>query len=168
VPIGKVAPPVPIASSPGAPGLAPPSIPAPGSRAGPKLLPDEAPASETSKKTLPAFGADDSKKPPPAMKLVGNRDFIITIDCYADHATVFPSGLQFRWTVANAAAVDQALTKAVVNLIERRQATVREGEPLYRPVIRFQVSPEGRRTYFRVYPLLEQLGVAMTRENVVD
>lgn len=119
--------------------------------------------------TAPSFGMDNPKKaptPPPVSKLFGNRDFIITIDCYAEHATVFPSGLQFRWDGPNAGANDEALLKTVTNLIARRQASVRAAEPPYRPIIRFQVSPDGLRTYLRIYPLLSPLNITMTRENV--
>jgi hypothetical protein len=119
--------------------------------------------------STPSLGRDDAKKPtPPPIRLLGNRDFIITIDCYADHATVFPSGLQYRWSGPNPNASDTALVNAVSNLITRRQATVRTGEPAYRPVIRFQVAPDGLRTYLRIYPLLAPLNVMMTRENVQD
>ena len=58
------------------------------------------------------------------------------------------------------------LKEAVEQLIARRQATVRPGEPPYRPLIRFRVHPEGLRAYYLAYPALEGLGVPMTRENV--
>ena len=51
-------------------------------------------------------------------------------------------------------------------MIARRQATVRPGEPPYRPMIRFRVLPDGLRTYHLAYPALEALHVPMTRENV--
>jgi hypothetical protein len=124
---------------------------------------------------LPAlFGGTSPKKankapaPSPLSKMLGNKDFIITIDCYADRVTVFPGSAPFRWTSANTQATDQALAQFVANLIERRQASVRPGEPPYRPLIRFQVSAEGLRSYYHVYPLLERLGVPMTRENVAE
>ena len=49
-------------------------------------------------------------------------------------------------------------------MIARRQATVRPGEPPYRPMIRFRVRPEGMRSYYLAYPALERLGVPMSRE----
>ena len=76
--------------------------------------------------------------------------------------------MTYRWTTPNLQATDQALAQAVGNLIARRQASVRPGEPPYRPLVRFQVSNEGLRTYYHVYPLLEQLRVPMTRENVAE
>ena len=122
-------------------------------------------------KTLPIFGADNGKKPLPASplsKLLGNKDFVIIIECHGDHVTITPGSKTYRWTTANLQDTDQALAQAVANLIVRRQASVRPGEPPYRPLIRFQVSNEGLRTYYHVYPLLEQLRVPMTRENVAE
>jgi hypothetical protein len=101
-------------------------------------------------------------------KLLGNKDFVITISCYAEHVTVSPSDLQYRWDKGNAAENDQALVQTVTNLIARRQASVRPGEPPYRPLIRFQVPPDGYPTYYRAYPLLEHLQVPMTKENTRD
>jgi hypothetical protein len=57
------------------------------------------------------------------------------------------------------------LLAALREMIDRRQATVRPGEPPYRPHIRFKVWPEGLRTYYLAYPALEVLQVPMTREN---
>jgi hypothetical protein len=118
---------------------------------------------------LPTYGAEPKKKsvaPPPIGRVLGNKDFVITIDCYREHVSVFPGGMTFRWTAVNMKTTDQALVQAIKNLIAKRQASVRPGEPPYRPIIRFQVSTEGLRTYYQAYPLLEPLGVAMRRENV--
>ena len=161
------------------PGLAPITLPIPGNSVGakatsgspaPAQTPEGAPP-EPGKKTLQSFGTDETQKPapaPPLSRLLGNKDFIITVDCYADHATIFPSGLQYRWNASNASANDEALVQTVTNLIARRQASLRPGEPPYRPIIRFQVAADGLRTYLRVYPLLEHLRVTMTRENVEE
>ena len=122
-------------------------------------------------KPLPTFGADSSKKPtlaPPLSRLLGNKEFIITIDCRNDSVTVNPSGLTYRWTTSNLQTTDKALVETITTLIARRQASVRAGEPAYRPQIRFHVSSEGLRSYYHVYPLLEHLRVPMTRENVEE
>jgi len=179
VPIARPSPTVPIAagakSESGLPSI---GIPIPGQNvvgttggaATPKQPGGDNPPGDSRIKPALSFGADDAKKPapPPPSRVLGNRDFVITIDCYSDHATVFPGGMQYRWSGMNANANDQALVQTVTNLIAKRQASVRPGEPPYRPMIRFQVSADGLRTYLRVYPLLEHLRVAMTRENVED
>ena len=50
--------------------------------------------------------------------------------------------------------------------IARRQAQVLVGEPPFRPLLRFQIHPDGLRAYYRAYPLLEALRLPMSRENV--
>jgi hypothetical protein len=51
-------------------------------------------------------------------------------------------------------------------MIERRQATVPEGDVPYRPLIRFRVHPDGVRAYYLAYPVLEALNVPLSRENL--
>jgi hypothetical protein len=51
-------------------------------------------------------------------------------------------------------------------LIARRQVTVRPGEPPYRPVLDFRVSPDGLRSYYAANALLEALHLPAARENV--
>ncbi len=105
---------------------------------------------------------------PPLSRVVGNKEFVITIDCQSDAVTVSPGSMRFQWAANNLQATDRALVESIGNLIARRQASVRPGEPPYRPLIRFQVSREGLRMYYHVYPLLESLRVPMTRENLED
>ena len=59
------------------------------------------------------------------------------------------------------------LVQAVQQIIARRQATVRPGEPSYRPMIRFLVQPAGLRSYYTAYPVLQTLGLSMSRENLL-
>jgi hypothetical protein len=108
------------------------------------------------------------RKAAPLSRLTGNRDFVIRVDCDSAQATVSPGGAQFRWPAGASKDADQRLARYVQQLIERRQASVRPGEPPYRPVIRFHVAPDGLRTYFRAYPPLEPLRVPMSRENLEE
>lgn len=131
---------------------------------GPDILPPPA---------LGAFGNSPktSKKATPApvtTAMLGNKDFVITISCYNDFVSVSPGGMSFRWSAANTKATDQAFAQAVANLIERRQASVRPGQPPYRPIVCFRVTPDGRPSCLHAYPLLEPLHLPMTRENVVE
>jgi hypothetical protein len=116
---------------------------------------------------------DKAKKPPPrGLTLhpglfINNRDWVIPIECRADAVVVLPGGQ----TIASAALVAGAgdrnpLRDLVGGMIARRQATVRPGEPPYRPMIRFRVRPEGLRSYYLAYPALERLGVPMSRESI--
>ena len=105
---------------------------------------------------------------PVLSRVLGNKDFLITIECYSDFVTISPGGMSFRWTAANMKTADQAFAQAIANLIEHRQASVRAGEPPYRPLICFRVTADGRPMCLHAYPLLEPLHVPMTRENVVE
>jgi hypothetical protein len=99
-------------------------------------------------------------------RLLANKDYIITIECFGDVTAVYPSGQVFKMNGVNQSGSDDALVRAVTQLIARRQATVRAGDVPYRPMLRFQVHPEAMRTYFHVYPLFENLRIPMARENL--
>ncbi|MBI1833041.1 MAG: hypothetical protein HYR84_16495 [Planctomycetes bacterium] len=178
VPISKNTPPVPIASAGMSGDISPIPVPIPGNSVAGQRLPErpvqpppgEAVADPTRIPGSP-FGSDDNKKPTPApvlSKVLGNRDFMIVIECRADNVTVSPGGFAYRWASVNPKAAEDALVQTVVNLIARRQASVRPGEPPYRPLIRFRVWPDGLRTYHSIHPLFENLGVPRTRENVEE
>ncbi len=102
-------------------------------------------------------------------RVIGNRDFLITLACYEQGVQVTPGGATFAWPKPNEGRqVDDALVRTVTQLVQRRQATVSAGEPPYRPVLRFEVHERGRRTYYHVYPLLENLRFAMIREDLEE
>jgi hypothetical protein len=103
-------------------------------------------------------------KPKP-FRLTGNRDWIIPLECTPE-AVVLPTGVKITASALSTGDGGKALLKAVQDLIARKQATVREGEPPYRPQIRFRVHPEGLRLYHLAYPTLESLQVPILRENL--
>jgi hypothetical protein len=115
--------------------------------------------------TLP--GKPDKAPPPPPPRWFGSRELNLYLDCSAEGVVLFPSGAKFT-TEALAAAKESAnpLYQAVQTAIARRQATVRPGEPPYRPRIRFRVLTGGLRTFHLAYPALEALQLPMTRENL--
>ena len=117
-------------------------------------------------KMFPPIDPAPVRKTSTPVRLFGDRDFVITIDCHADYVTVSPGGTPFRWSAGNTPSLDQTFAQSIANLIHKRQASVRPGEPPYRPVIRFHVSSTGLRSYYHAYPLLVPLNVPMTRENV--
>jgi hypothetical protein len=89
------------------------------------------------------------------------------VECRADALVLYPSGQRFEAApLATSGQAGQAVTQAVRDLIARRQATVRPGDPPYRPQVRFLVRPTGLRTYYLAYPLVEPLGVPMSRQNL--
>ena len=51
-------------------------------------------------------------------------------------------------------------------LIFKKQSTVRPGESLYRPQVRFLVWPDGTRSYHIAYPKLQASNINQTRQNL--
>jgi len=98
--------------------------------------------------------------------LGANRDWIIPIECRADGVMLVPGRVAFGADRLTDQRADNPLATAVRQLIERRQAGVLAGEPLYRPLIRFLVRPDGLRSYYMAYPLLEALHIPMARISV--
>ncbi len=110
------------------------------------------------------------KKPAPSPsvgRMLANRDYMLTVECFKDVVALYPGGQVFSMTNgADQKKLDEAIVRSVLQLIARRQATVGAGETPYRPMLRFQIHPEAMRTYFHVYPLFENLHIPLTRENL--
>jgi hypothetical protein len=89
------------------------------------------------------------------------------IECHGDGIVLKYGNKRFALAALTApTSGEHELAAAVRMAIARKQATVGNGEPPYRPIVRFQVWPDGLRAYYLAYPLLQPLRVAMTRENV--
>jgi hypothetical protein len=97
-------------------------------------------------------------------RLTGGRDWIIPVECKGQALVIYPSRLSIP--TDSLAREKEVLRQEVTQMIARRQASVRPGEPPFRPQLRFLVRPDGIGTYYRAYPLLESLGVIMTRQNI--
>ena len=103
----------------------------------------------------------------PLGRLIGNRDFVLVLECTADAVIIQPWGTRFPLpSLPKQADPSHPLVAAIQQLINRRQATVLPGETPYRPILRFKVRPDGLRAYYLAYPLLEGLRLPMLRENV--
>jgi hypothetical protein len=112
---------------------------------------------------------EKAKRPPPMplMRALGKKDYTIIVECFNDNVIVYPGGKSFKVAdLPNQADPQCLLVQTVQQLIARRQGTVRDGDTPYRPVLRFQVHPDGRRSYFAAWPLLETLKLPMSREDV--
>lgn len=112
--------------------------------------------------------AKASPRPASLGHLLSNREFLIVIGCKENEAALSGTGLRFatEGSPAEQGRSAQALRDSIRNMIARRHASLRPGEPPYRPTIRFQVHPGGLRTYYQIYPPLVDLGVPLQRENV--
>jgi hypothetical protein len=118
---------------------------------------------------LPRGGRSSPARRPPASlpRLGPNRDWVIPVECTAAGVVLRTARLRFATPELSAApGGSHPLVQAVREMIARRQATVRAGEPPYRPMIRFQVRPEGLRSYYLAYPLLQGLRVPMARQDL--
>jgi hypothetical protein len=105
--------------------------------------------------------------PPPLGRILGNRDWLIYLECNAEGLVVKQGNQKFSVELLAAPTKgEHPLVQAVRQMVARRQATIREGEPPYRPQLRFQVRTDGLRTYYLAYPLLDSLRLPMSRENV--
>jgi hypothetical protein len=112
------------------------------------------------------FLSKDKVRPGPRLpaigRITGNRDFVMTVECYEHKVSLSPPGKTFDLNDAD--AVEQ-LANLMKSLVAGRQRTVRAGEPPYRPVVHFRVQPDGRRTYYSVYPRIADFGYPMSRET---
>ena len=129
-----------------------------------------APADESgTPRVRPFLGEQGGKRAPAPQRvpdrIYGNRDWLILIECTADSLVISPGGKRILNADLVASKVDNVLFTTVQQMIARRQAMVRPGEPAYRPMIRFLVRPDGLRSYYLAFPALETLQVPMTREN---
>jgi hypothetical protein len=115
-------------------------------------------------RTRPA--APTTPAPVPLSRLIGNRDYFLIVECKADALVLQPWGTRFEIGKAAPPGQEHPLVQAIRRLVARRQATVRPDEPPYRPMIRFQVHPDGLHAYYFAYPLLEPLRYPMSRENL--
>ena len=97
----------------------------------------------------------------------GNRNWEIPIECSAD--ALFVRVGRCRIALADLVGANRdnnVLLNTVREMVERRQSTVRPGEPLYLPQIRFLVWPDGFYTYQMAWPALEKLRLPMSRTNL--
>jgi hypothetical protein len=116
---------------------------------------------------IPLGGSRPPAAPQRTMRLIGNRDWIIPAECRPDGVVLRNAGQSFpAATVGGGNASGNPLQQAVQQLIVRRQATVRPGDPPYRPQVRLFVYPGGLRTYYQACAALEPLGIPLTRQSV--
>jgi hypothetical protein len=97
---------------------------------------------------------------------MANRDWVILIECRKNTITLYSTGQQFETAALAPHGGSNPLAEAVQKMVDRRQATVRPGEAPYRPILQLKVYPDGLRTYYLAFSLVEPLNFATTRDNV--
>jgi hypothetical protein len=94
---------------------------------------------------------------------VGARDWVIAIECRNDVFVLYPGEVRIPQAALAAKPMEEnALVQAVREELARRLAR----DAAARPQVRFLVRPDGVRGYYRAFPLLDSLGLPMTRQNL--
>jgi hypothetical protein len=120
------------------------------------------------------FAPTPSSAPPPSRRLTasrpawihGGRDWTIYVECRATDLVLYPSQRTFTIAQAISPSAGNPLTKAIQQMIDRRQSSRRRDEPPYHPQICLLVRPEHIRTFLTVYPALEALPAPKVRRNL--
>lgn len=117
----------------------------------------------------PFGGRSGTGRPTPQLppSYYPDRDWVIDIDCKATLVSLRHGLVQFPIEqLANARTGANPLARTVATMVARRQESVRPGEPLYRPRLRFRVAPDASQIFYLVYPALEPLQLPMSRETL--
>src|SRR4029077_1819161 len=95
--------------------------------------------------SMPSPGTKNARPaPPPLGRVLGNRDWLLYVECRADGVVLKYGNQRFSLAMlAQKSPGEHPLTTAVREVVARRQATVGPGEPPWRPMLRFQVQPDG-------------------------
>jgi hypothetical protein len=109
------------------------------------------------------------REPPPRRpaRLTGDRDWVVFIECRADGVVLYPSRETFSLSAIATPGAGNPLRQSVLQLVQRRQASVLPGQPPYRPQLRFLLRPVDLRTLHQVIPVLQPLGLPMTEQNLM-
>jgi hypothetical protein len=89
------------------------------------------------------------------------------IDCLADRIVLSPGAVHYDVeSLSNSWSGE--VKKTVLRQVARWTSAVPVGETPPRIEIHFRVRPDGLRAYYTAYPILEDLGLPMVRENVEE
>jgi hypothetical protein len=111
----------------------------------------------------------NASRPAPSMRparLNGDRDWILYVECKPEGVVLYPTQLLVPVSALSRQPGANPLLQNLQQLIDRKQATVRSGDPPYRPEVRFLVHPNALRTYHLAYPTLDALAVPKTAHDL--
>ena len=94
----------------------------------------------------------------------GDRDWILYVECKAEGVVIYPTQLLVPASALGRPSGSNPLLQSVQQLIDRKQATVRQGDTPYRPEVRFLVHADAGRTYHLAYPTLDALAAPKTAQ----
>jgi hypothetical protein len=136
-------------------GVAPSDNAATGSEIPGTMLPFSEPKNSVAKKPVAFVG-----------KVVSDRDWNVTLSCTAKGVKLLLTQEEFSLAALQTHYPgEHPIHQAVRQLVEKKQATVRPGEPPYRPTLRFEVPPDGLRPYLVANAVLQDLGLPVVRHN---
>ena len=117
---------------------------------------------------LPELGPRKSSAPTPlrAARLFADRDWVIYVECKFEEILVHPNRLIIPTSLLASEEGVKRFVQEIEKIIQRKQSTVRSGEPPYRPEVRFLVWPDGLKPYHLSYPALQLAGIKQKRQNL--
>lgn len=117
---------------------------------------------------LPELGPRKSSTPTPlrAARLFADRDWVIYVECKFEEILVHPNRLIIPTSLLASEEGVKRFVQEIEKIIQRKQSTVRSGEPPYRPEVRFLVWPDGLKPYHLSYPALQLAGIKQKRQNL--
>ena len=117
---------------------------------------------------LPELGPRKTQAPTPlrAARLFADRDWVIFVECKFEEILVHPNRLVIPTSLLASDEGVKRFVQEIEKIIQRKQSTVRPGEPPYRPEVRFLVWPDGLRPYHLSYPALQLAGIKQKRQNL--
>ncbi len=108
-------------------------------------------------------------RPAPSLRparLSGDRDWLIYVECKPEGVVIYPTQLLVPATALAHPSGSNPLMQSIQQLIDRKQASVRPGDPPYRPEVRFLVHSDAGRTYHLAYPMLDGLAAPKTAQDL--
>jgi len=117
---------------------------------------------------LPELGPRKNSTPTPlrAARLFADRDWVIYVECKFEEILVHPNRLIIPTSLLASEEGVKRFVQEIEKIIQRKQSTVRPGEPPYRPEVRFLVWPDGLKPYHLSYPALQLAGIKQKRQNL--
>ncbi|NBR06832.1 MAG: hypothetical protein EBT92_13810, partial [Planctomycetes bacterium] len=117
---------------------------------------------------LPELGPRKTQNPTPlrAARLFADRDWVIFVECKFEEILVHPNRLVIPTSLLASEEGVKRFVQEIEKIIQRKQSTVRPGEPPYRPEVRFLVWPDGLKPYHLSYPALQMAGIKQKRQNL--
>ncbi|MEY4947232.1 MAG: hypothetical protein RIR22_1933, partial [Planctomycetota bacterium] len=101
-----------------------------------------------------------------AARLFADRDWVIYVECKFEEILVHPNRLIIPTSLLASEEGVKRFVQEIEKIIQRKQSTVRPGEPPYRPEVRFLVWPDGLKPYHLSYPALQLAGIKQKRQNL--